>query len=296
MYSSFAKYHPLVNFLFFSLVLLCTMFIMHPICLLISLISSFTYSIVLKGKKAIRDNLLYMLPMLLLAALVNPAFNHEGTTIIMYFKNGNPLTLESIIYGFAAATLMVSVICWFTCYNVIMTTDKFVYLFGTIIPSLSLVLSMTLRFVPRFKEQMKVISNAQKCIGRDISNGSLFNRLKNGIKIISIMITWSLENAVETADSMKCRGYGLPGRTAYSIYTLDKRDKKALLFISLIGLYVIIGAFLGKFYWRYFPNMKGVLITPLSSSVFIAYFILCMIPVYIEKMEDRRWRLSQSKI
>lgn len=296
MYSSFAKYHPLVNFLFFTLVLLCTMFIMHPICLLISLVSSFTYSIILKGKKAIRFNLLYMLPMLLLAALVNPAFNHEGTTILMYFKNGNPLTLESILYGFAAATLMVSVICWFTCYNVIMTTDKFVYLFGTIIPSLSLVLSMTLRFVPRFKEQIKVISNAQKCIGRDISNGNVFSRLKNGIKIISIMITWSLENAVETADSMKCRGYGLPGRTAYSIYTLDRRDKKALLFLGVMGVYVIVGAFLGKFYWRYFPNIKGVFITPLGSSVFIAYFILCMVPVYIEKMEDRRWRLSQSKI
>ena len=39
------------------------------------------------------------LPVLLLAALVNPAFNHAGVTILIYLPSGNPLTLESILYG-----------------------------------------------------------------------------------------------------------------------------------------------------------------------------------------------------
>ena len=46
------------------------------------------------------------------------------------------------------------------------------------------------------------------------ASGSLLQRLKNAITILSIMVTWALENAIETADSMKSRGYGLPGRTA----------------------------------------------------------------------------------
>ena len=81
-------------------------------------------------------------------------------------------------------------------------------------PSLSLVLSMTLRFVPKFTAQMKKVRQSQKCIGRDVSDGGLISRIKHGIKIISIMITWSLENAIETADSMKSRGHGLKGRDA----------------------------------------------------------------------------------
>ncbi len=46
------------------------------------------------------------------------------------------------------------------------------------------------------------------------------------------MITWSLENAIETADSMRSRGYGLPGRSAFSIYRMDSRDKLALMWLS----------------------------------------------------------------
>lgn len=65
--------------------------------------------------------------------------------------------------------VFVTVIIWFSCYNVVMTSDKFIYIFGKILPALSLIFSMVLRFVPRYLAQIKVISNAQKCIGRDVS-------------------------------------------------------------------------------------------------------------------------------
>ena len=128
-----------------------------------------------------------------------------------YLPSGNPMTLESMVYGVAAACRIVSVISWFSCYNAVMTSDKFIYLFGRIIPALSLIFSMVLRFVPKFKAQITVVSNAQKCVGRDVSNGGIIQRAKHGLTILSIMVTWALENAIETADSMKSRGYGRPG-------------------------------------------------------------------------------------
>ena len=105
--------------------------------------------------------------MAVFAALVNPAFNHEGATILTYLPSGNPLTLESMLYGVAAAVMLASVVLWFSSYNEVMTSDKFVYLFGRVIPALSLVLSMALRFIPKFKAQMQTVSEAQACIGRD---------------------------------------------------------------------------------------------------------------------------------
>ena len=83
------------------------------------------------------------------------------------------LTLESILYGVAIAVMFGTVILWFSCVNVVMTSDKLMYLFGRIIPSLSMMFSMVLRFVPKFKNQIRLISNSQKCIGRDISDGTL---------------------------------------------------------------------------------------------------------------------------
>ena len=239
--SEFKTYHPIVNFAYFVAVIGFSMFFMHPVCLAISIMCSFAYSVMLNGRKTVRFMLLYMLPLLIASAVMNTAFNHDGVTILAYLPGGNPITLESVYYGLAAASMLVSVICWFSCFNKIMTSDKFIYLFGKITPSLSLILSMTLRFVPKFKSQIKIVSNAQKCVGKDISNGSIVKRARNGLKILSIMITWSLENAVETSDSMKSRGYGLALRTAFSNYCFDKRDAKALIFILLLTVYTLAG-------------------------------------------------------
>ncbi len=294
--NEFKTYHPIVNFIYFALVLGCSCFFMHPICLLISLTCGFAYSVMLKGKKAIKTNLCYMLPVTFATALINPMFNHEGITIIEYLPSGNPLTLESVIYGIAAAFMLVGVMCWFSCFNEVMTSDKFIYLFGRIIPSLSLIFSMTLRFVPKFTAQLKVVANAQKCLGRSASDGNIVKRAKCGLSILSIMVTWALENSIETADSMKSRGYGLPGRTSFSVFVFDKRDKKALFAVAFLGIYVFAGKFGGEMYFRYFPFLKTADFSLYGLSVFAAYFALCVFPVAIEIKEAIKWNALRSKI
>ena len=85
---------------------------MHPVSLAISLASALVYAVYLNGRRAVRFSLLYMLPMMVVAALVNPAFNHEGATILTYLPSGNPLTLESILYGAAAAAMLAATASW----------------------------------------------------------------------------------------------------------------------------------------------------------------------------------------
>ena len=242
---TFSTYHPIVNFVYFTFIFVFTMFFMHPICLGISLVCGFVYLIYLKGKKVAFFKFMGLLPVIFITAIINPAFNHEGKTILTYLPSGNPLTLESIVYGIATATMLSAIICWFSCYNEIITSDKFIYLFGRVIPSLSLVISMALGFVPKFTSHIKEVSNAQKGIGRDVSSGGVIQRARHGIRILSIMGTWMLENAIETADSMKSRGYGLSGRTAFSIYHFERRDKTVLTIIIILGLHVFRGAISG---------------------------------------------------
>ena len=132
MRDTFSQFHPLVNFAYFLAVLLFAMFFMQPVCLIIAIVSSTAYAVYLSGRKAVMFSLKFMLPMFILAAVINPAFNHRGITILAYLPGGNPLTLESIIYGLAAGIMLVSVIQWFSCYNAVMTSDKFVYLLTTV--------------------------------------------------------------------------------------------------------------------------------------------------------------------
>ncbi len=292
---AFSGYHPAINFLYYALVLLFSMCLMHPVYLAISLTGALAYDVYLKGKKAVRFAVMGLLPMTVIAALGNPAFTHEGQTMLTYLPSGNPLTLESILYGVAAAVMLASVVLWFSSYNEIMTSDKFVYLFGRMIPALSLVLSMALRFIPKFKSQMEVVSEAQSCIGRDTKTGSVLRRVGNAVKIFSIMVTWSLENAIETADSMRSRGYGLPGRTAFSIYRFDDRDKTALAWLIFCGAYLISGWMAGGTYFRYYPTVKAAVWNPMTVSFMCVYLALVLTPVILDRKEDTIYRCPSSR-
>lgn len=293
---AFGGCHPAVNFVYFGLVIGFSMFLMHPVCLFISLSCAVFYYVKLKGGKALRFMARYAMPLMIVTALVNPAFNHRGMMILCYLPTGNPLTLESIIYGLAAAVMLVSVLVWFACYTEIMTSDKFVYLFGKIIPALSLVLSMTLRFVPRFKEQLERVKEAQRGMGKFAEESSPLGKLKSALACFSVMATWTLESSIETADSMKSRGYGLRGRTAFSIYTFTERDKSIMAWLGLCAFFLLSGCVSGNLFWQYFPSIRGMFAEPLTIGLEAAYFGLCITPAAIDFWEDRQWRYLRSKI
>lgn len=296
MRDSFSEYHPFINLIYFAFTISFSLVLTHPLAQGISIMCAVIYAVSINGKKSVIFLLKYCLPMVLLTAFINPAFNHEGSTTLLYFPNGNPLTLESILYGFSAGVMIITTLMWFSSFNRVMTTDKFIYLFGKVIPALSLVLSMSLRFVPKFKSQMQTVTEAQRSIGRDVSNGSLFERTKTAIHIFSIMITWSLENAIETADSMKSRGYGLKGRTAFSIYRFQERDKYALIWLSFCGLFIIAGTLLNAFGFRYFPDIRYAAFDMTTIPFYCVYSALCITPVILNLKEERKWKTSVSEM
>lgn len=162
---TFSSFHPLVGLFFFVLTLGFTMFFMHPVCLGISLVCALAYSARLEGWRALGRQLRYLLPVLLFTALLNPLFNHQGATVFLRLPNGSPLTLEAASYGGAAAAMLLAVIVWFRCFGAVITSDKFLYLFGRMAPALSLLLSMAFRFVPRFRAHMQAVSQAQPDTG-----------------------------------------------------------------------------------------------------------------------------------
>lgn len=293
---NFATYHPIINFLYFVLVIGCSMFMMHPVFLCLSLLGGMGYYVYLKKWKALKTALWLMLPVFLISAAINPLFNHEGATILMYLRTGNPLTLESILYGLATGVMLVSVLNWFSCYQVVMTSDKFIYLFGKAIPAMSLILAMVFRFVPKFNTQIAKVSDAQKCIGRDVTNGSVPARARHGMKILSVMTTWALENSVETADSMKSRGYGLRGRTNFSIYRFDTRDKMMLAMMLAMGAVLVGGVLTKEVRFLYYPVMTMNETTAFAVILYIIYGVLCLFPIIMNLTEDIKWHYLKSKI
>lgn len=310
MGDAFSRCHPILNFYFFAVVLGITMFAQHPAILAISFLGAASYAIWLGGwEKTLKMNMLFTLPGLFIAAVFNPLFNHYGVTQLVYIESsGNWVTLEAIVYGLVLGCVIFIMIQWFACYNKVMTSDKFIYLFGRIIPALSLILSMALRFVPHFQAQMRIIRNGQKCVGMDVSNAGLIKKARYALNMLSILVTWALENAIDTADSMKGRGYGLPGRTAYSIYRFDKRDKRlGALMLALTAL-IIYGCAKGAAFVQYNPRIliAGFTIfgygapiqcsAALSAAVYLAFTLFSFLPLLLSVAERAAMKKAQASV
>ncbi len=285
------KLHPAVGFLYFAAIIAFVLLFNSPVFLLISLCTCILYSLLLNGKKALRLNLCFALPMFIIISLINPLFSHMGFTILFYLGD-SPITLESLAFGIASAMMLVSVLIWFSCYSRIITSDKFLFIFCRILPAFSLLFSMTMRLVPKMLDRVKRISAAQKALGMDMSTGNIWQRIRHGVKIVSILITWTLENAVETSDSMKARGYGLTGRSHFTIFRFDRRDAISLAAIIFLAACCAFSYTLGIGHMQYYPEITGGgsgFMLVLSALV---YGILCLYPLLLEILEEMRWRRS----
>lgn len=289
---AFETFHPIVLFSFFVATIGLSMFFMHPVYLAITIFSAISLNIILRRQLFLKDWKLYV-PLFFLMAIINPMISHNGQLVLLYV-NGNALTVEAILYGIAIATMIVAIMLWFSCYNVMMTSDKFIYLFGKVSPALSLTLSISLRLVPRFRHQLTQIVQAQKVIGMDFTTGSLWHRIKCTVRILSILVTWALDNAIDTADSMKARGYGVKKRTAFSLFIFERRDCFVLAMIILLFFSNLVASFIGTTTYYFYPTFGAVKWDIASILFYISYFILLSIPLVFEIRGALKWRSLKS--
>lgn len=292
---AFYSVHPAVSFAFFAAVMLVTAFVLHPVVTGASLAASCAYTVFLKGRRSVPFLFGAVVPFIIIVAALNPLFNHAGVTPLFYLWNGNAVTLEAVIYGAVSSCMFAALILWCSCMNSVMSSDKYVHLFGRIIPVLSLVFSMVLRFVPRFFARIKQVSNAQAGLSKPFGKNPL-KAVSLGLGVISATVTWALEGGVTMADSMKSRGYGLPGRTSYSLFRFDRRDViLSVLFLALLAA-AVVSAACGGMDFRFYPSIKYSGFGLLSAMGCAAFALLTLTPVLMNIVERIRWQTSVSRI
>ena len=121
---AFDMCHPSVNLLYFLLVLVCSVGCMHPACLGISLGGALACGLLFRGRRAVGRLLGLLGPVALLAAGGNLLLVRQGETVLARLPGGRPLTLESALYGLAAACLLGAVVLWFASWQAVLTADN----------------------------------------------------------------------------------------------------------------------------------------------------------------------------
>lgn len=292
--NAFSSCHPAVLLLYFLAVLPVAMFTQNPVLLALALLGGVSFCTLLERPKDFLRNMAFYVPLFLMIAVTNPLFSHNGATPL-FFLNGNPVTLEAVLYGLDIAAMLVAVMYWFKCCSHIMTSEKLLFLFGRAVPRLSLLLSAALRFVPLFKAQIKKVHQAQKAMGLYSGRG-MVDKLHGALRVFSSVLTWALENAVETGDSMKARGYGLPGRSHFSLFRFTRRDGLLLGAAALLMAFVLPGLAWKETAFSFYPQLTPLRLTLPALAAYTAFGGLAFLPFLFETAENLRWKARMSRI
>lgn len=281
----FYKSHPFLNLIYFVVVIGTTMFSNHPVFLFVSFITAWLYSVLLNGKKAICFNSIVIFPIILITVFMNAINVHSGETVLFSVK-AYSITKEAVVFGFIQGIMLSSAIIWFSCFNAVVTEDKMIYMFGRIAPVIALTLSMILRFIPLFKKRFREVYDAQRCMGRNGARRGMVDRIRRFGKTISILIAWSLEASIESADSMEAKGYGLRGRTSFHLFRLKRKELVHLALMVVLGAVCIVACAMNYTNIYYYPTIQ---IQPVSVMQGIAMVSFCLL-MYTAVIMDIRGR------
>lgn len=288
--------HPAVGFFYIAAVLVITMITMNPYLLAISCITSIIVMGYLKGFSELRKNIVPDISVIIFTVGIQPVFSGSGKTVL-YYVNDRAVYLEGYIYGLVIALLLITVFNWCTVMRILMDSEKWMYLIGRLSPTLAMMITMILRFIPLMRQRYRVIHEGQVGMGRYNNPYSkkknvlytfmgFIEKIRHRIKEISILISWSLENSIETSESMESRGYGLKGRTSYHRYILKKTDIIQMILIAGAFAYVLVPVLLRQFRAYYLPRVYIERVSVWHVIVMVVYIVLAVFPVVFYKKSD----------
>ncbi|MDP4155901.1 MAG: energy-coupling factor transporter transmembrane component T [Bacillota bacterium] len=288
---NFKRMHPLVSFFYYVGALSLMIILQHPIFLGAALFIIISINFFEDRLKGLTQWLIFMITTGILIVVLNPIFNERGRHVLFAIFQ-HRITLEALIYGIMNALLMIGVMALFVSYNEVMSPNKLLYLFSKFLPQFAILLMLTLRFIPLMKRRLAEISAVQTSKGLSVVQGRWLDKAKTGILYVQVLLVYSLEEAIQTADSMKARGYGHGNRTSYEYFIFKKRDLFALLYLLVVFLPVLIGRMKGYGYLTIYPVMGSAVISPIEIFFLLFYLLFLSFPLLAAVGGYVRWRLS----
>jgi len=287
----FERIHPFSCFYFYGSYLLFSMLFLHPLFLLTSFVGVIVLTLLHGAGQQLKSSLPFYLFMGGMIAIMNPLFNHRGLHILFYMGD-QPITLEAVLYGLIMMFSIWCIFLVFLSFNVILSAGRFLYLFSRLFQKGALLIMLAIRFVPLLKRRLGQLMTVQKTRGINPLEGSLSKRLKDGMTILQVLVTWSLEEAFQTAESMTARGFGAsPQRSSYVRYRWNRENRIVLLFLIVTSIGCLVGWTKGVGTFVVYPVMKTPSWTPETGVYYICYLLFILTPIFIEGREKLKWRL-----
>ena len=321
--------HPGVYLLYYFIMVLFEFIFSDPYFVVTFLVLLLVL-IALQGVSHELKNIMRLfIPLSILIMILNPLLNRTGAHKI-YLWSGFFITYEAIAYGILMSLALLIVILVFSSYNRSVSYQEMLYIFSKKLPIISMIIVMALRFIPLINSRAIEVqklnnlknngiememdsdeSNDSEALDLDQFNSNintdydskLVNKLKSNKrvaaiikeaktlgKIMGITVSWSLEESMFTAKSMKARGYNATERTSYLSYKFSNADFAFIaLIIVTVGI-IIVGLLHGVGMINIYPSIDFKF-SNLPFNIYYLAFIVFLLPlIYLEIKERILWR------
>jgi len=290
----FSLLHPGVMMLFFVAVLVVTLISYHPLLLLLSLVLAAAGVALYLGSRSLLQTFAWLIPSAVIVVGFNVLFNRRGATelaTLQFFGSSFTFTQESLFFGASIALMLAAIMLWFRLYQHFMTSDRFLYLAAPVMPTTALATAMVQRWIPLTKYRWQQIRRAQKSLQID-SGKRRRDQYRALTQSLSALMSWSMEDAIEAADSMQARGYRSKKehrRTSFRAYRFTSTDAAATALIATLFAIATVTIFATTRDLAFFPVFRGAdLLSPVGLAATLA---LMAFPLLIEGKEKLTWSL-----
>src|SRR5699024_6053875 len=101
---------------------------------------------------------------------------------------------------------------------------------------------------------------------------------------------WSLEEAIQTADSMTARGYGNRENSSYIKYKMEARDWFWLALLLILFMISIVGSLLGYGQIVIYPQLGTFDFYIIDWLLFGNLIVIASFPLVVEGIEYAQWK------
>ena len=296
--SPFDLLHPAVAVVYFAALLVLSMTAMHPVYLALAWAGALACRAGMHGWREAAGTLRWQLPVVAIIALANCLFVGSGSTVLLRI-GVRAFYAEALFYGACSGLMLCCVLLVFQNASDVLTSDKVMAVLGRRLPTVSLMVSMTMRLVPQFARRGDEIRNtARACTAaagpRDHHMGELMDeddegtssadagvdsagedgttsqkreakrsrrrgRIRESLRLITVLMGWGMEDSLETADAMKARGWGAAERrTTYQRYRFRRTDTAVLLAVALLAVASAAAAWTAVGELSFYPVISGL--------------------------------------
>lgn len=211
-----------------------------------------------------------------LLLVLNPLLNSDGIHILFYLGE-RPVTMESLLYGAHNLLLIAALLMVFPSLNVLLDSERILFLFSRLMQTSALILSMSMRFVPLLTRRARELRQLHRQDGEGLPA-----RLSHAGKLLGALLDWTMEEGMQSSRTLRARGYGAQSRSFYGVFRFTARDAGAsCLLLTSLGLMIglrILGA--GK--WFYFPAFEAPHMDFLQAAGLTVLCLTCGYPFLLE--------------